>query len=125
MDIRISDVVLCEFYFSDLEKSKNRPVLVFKDNLPHDDFIAIPISSKTKNIYDDELIIDKNDFENGDIPKISKLMIRKTFVVSNKVVLKKYGTLTKDYGQADIARYLDVSAALILYVFRSSNEKSH
>jgi len=38
MEINIADIVLCEFYFSDLKKSKNRPVLVFKDNLPHDDF---------------------------------------------------------------------------------------
>ncbi len=33
--------------------------------------------------------------------------------------------LEDGYGQAEIARYLDVSAALISYVFRSLNEKSH
>ena len=32
MEIKHLDVVLCEFYFSDLNKSKKRPVLVFKDN---------------------------------------------------------------------------------------------
>jgi mRNA interferase MazF len=53
VEIKQSDVVLCEFYFSDLQQSKNRPVLVFKDNLPHNDFIAIPISSKTQNMQDD------------------------------------------------------------------------
>jgi len=37
------DIVLCEFYFSDIKKSKKRPVLVFRDNLPFDDFVAIPI----------------------------------------------------------------------------------
>ena len=37
------DIVLCNFYFSDAKRSKNRPVLVLKDNLPFDDFVAIPI----------------------------------------------------------------------------------
>ena len=34
MDINVGDILLCKFYFSDLQTSKNRPVLVFKDNLP-------------------------------------------------------------------------------------------
>ena len=43
MEIKEGEVVLCKFYFSDLKKSKNRPVLVFKNNLPYDDFIAVHI----------------------------------------------------------------------------------
>lgn len=96
MEIKQSDVVLCEFYFSDLQQSKNRPVLVFKDNLPHNDFIAIPISSKIQNMQDDEIIMGDADFIDGTIPKTSKLMLRKTFVVSKDVVLKRYGTLSKE-----------------------------
>jgi len=34
MEIKTFDIVLCEFYFSNLNQSKKRPVLVFKDNLP-------------------------------------------------------------------------------------------
>jgi mRNA interferase MazF len=63
-----------------MKKSKERPVLVFKDNLPHNDFVAIPISSKTQNLHEDEMIIDHIDFLDGEIPVKSKLMIRKTFV---------------------------------------------
>ena len=63
--------------------------------MSYDDFIAIPISSKTENIKDDELLICNDDLEYGFIPKTSKQIIRKTFVVSKKVVLKKYGTLNK------------------------------
>ncbi len=96
MEISQADIVLCEFYFSDLKKSKKRPVLVFKDNLPHDDFIGIPISSKIEKMYDDELIVENDDFIDGAIPKISKLMIRKTFVVSKKVLRKKYGSLKQE-----------------------------
>jgi mRNA interferase MazF len=96
VEIKQSDVVLCEFYFSDLRQSKNRPVLVFKDNLPHNDFVAIPISSKIQSIYNDEIIIRDADFIEGTIPKASKLILRKTFVVSKNVVLKKYGTLSNE-----------------------------
>lgn len=96
MEINQLDIVLCEFYFSDMNISKKRPVLVFKDNLPFDDFIAIPISSQIDKMHEDEFLIQSNNLENGTLPKSSKLMIRKTFVVSKKVVLKKYGTLSED-----------------------------
>lgn len=94
MEIDQGDVVLCTFYFSDVKQSKRRPVLVFKDNLPHDDFIAIPISSKIQKLYQDEIVIDPLDFLEGNLPVQSKLMIRKTFVVSKSVIIKKYGTLS-------------------------------
>ena len=93
MEVAQGDVVLCEFYFSDLKSSKKRPVLVLKDNLPFDDFVGIPISSRIEKLYDDEDILNTIDFEDGAIPKESKLMIRKTFVVSKTVVLKRYGHL--------------------------------
>jgi len=93
MEVSIADVVLCEFYFSDLKTSKKRPVLVFKDNLPYDDFVGIPISSQIRQLHLDECTIESTDFIEGGIPKISKLMLRKPFVVSKTAVVKKYGTL--------------------------------
>lgn len=95
MEVIAGDVVLCQFYFSDLSQSKNRPVLVLKDNLPFDDFIAIPISSQIEKLHQDELIIDSKMFIQGSIPKKSKLILRKTFVVSKSVVLKRYGHLSQ------------------------------
>ena len=96
MEVKTYDIVLCKFYFSDSKQFKNRPVLVFKDNLPHEDFIGIPISSKTDKIYEDELLIDNEKFKEGSIARVSKLMIRKTFVISKVSVLKKYGTLNDE-----------------------------
>lgn len=93
MDVKQGDVVLCEFYFSNAKEVKNRPVLVYKDNLPFDDFIGIPISSKPIH-HSDELILSTQDFELGALPKTSKLIIRKTFVISKQVVLKRYGSVT-------------------------------
>ncbi len=96
MEIKEADVLLCEFYFSDLKKSKNRPVLVLKDNLPYNDFVAVPLSSKVNSLHEDEVLLDNSKFVTGQIPKNSKLMIRKTFVVSKDVVLKRYGRLSKE-----------------------------
>lgn len=95
-EVKHLDIVLCEFYFSDFSKAKNRPVLVFKDNLPHDDFVAVPISSKTNKMNKDELLLKNTDLVEGILPKTSKLMLRKTFVVSKQSVLKKYRVLSED-----------------------------
>jgi mRNA interferase MazF len=96
MEVKEADILLCEFYFSDLKKSKKRPVLVLKDNLPYNDFVAIPISSKINSLHDDEELLDNTKLISGQIPKESKLMIRKTFVVSKNVVIKKYGSLSNE-----------------------------
>lgn len=45
---------------------------------------------------EDELLVHKFDFIKGSIPKDSKIMIRKTFVVSKSAVVKKYGTTTPE-----------------------------
>jgi mRNA interferase MazF len=95
MDVKTADVVLCEFYFSDLKATKKRPVLVLKDNLPYDDFVGIPMSSQLDYLHDDEYEIDNAMFSDGGIPKKSKLIIRKPFIVSKTVVIKKYGTLNQ------------------------------
>ena len=97
MEVKAADVVLCEFFFSDGKGSKERPVLVLKDNLPYDDFVGIPISSQTQTIQHDEIVLDSSKFKEGVIPRPSKLIIRKTFVISKSVVIKKYGTLKNNY----------------------------
>ncbi len=38
-------------------------------------------------------MIGSEDFESGGIPVDSKVMLRKTFVVSKEVITKQYGTL--------------------------------
>jgi mRNA interferase MazF len=88
MAIKIGGIVLCRFYFSDSRQYKNRPVLTFKIGLPFNDFVGVPISSKTNKI-------DNDNFVSGSIPIKSKLMIRKTFVVSDDLIVKKYGSIDK------------------------------
>lgn len=94
MDIAPGDVVLCAFYFSDLNERKRRPVIVFKDNLPFDDFVGIPVSSQTARLHDDECLLEPSDLVVGELPKRSKIMVRKTFVIAKQVIVKKYGQLS-------------------------------
>ncbi|MCG5536027.1 type II toxin-antitoxin system PemK/MazF family toxin [Ectothiorhodospira mobilis] len=95
MDVVPGDVVLCAFYFSDLKTHKRRPVIVFKDNLPFDDFVGIPVSSQTAQLHDDESILEPFDLSIGTLPKRSKIMVRKTFVIAKPVIVKRYGRLSK------------------------------
>ena len=90
MDIKIADVVLCEFYFSDLKATKKRPVLVLKDNLPYDDFVGIPMNSQLDYLHEDEYEIDNAMFSDGGIPKKSKLIFRKPFATSKSAALLFY-----------------------------------
>lgn len=62
MEVSQAEVVLCQFYFSDLKQNKLRPVIVFKDNLPFNDFVGMPISSKLDRLSNDELLVDQSDF---------------------------------------------------------------
>ena len=94
MEVSQAEVVLCEFYFSDLKQNKLRPVVVFKNNLPFDDFVGMPVSSRLDRLNDDEVLVDQSDFSAGVLPKRSKVMVRKTFVISKRVIVKKYGTLS-------------------------------
>ena len=82
MEVSQAEVVLCEFYFSNLKQNKLRPVVVFKDNLPFEDFVGIPISSRLDSLKDDEVVIDQSDFTAGSLPKRSKVMVRKIFVIA-------------------------------------------
>ena len=114
MDVKQGELILCEFYFSDLSESKLRPVLVLKDNLPFDDFVGIPVSSQTTNLHADEVLLEQSDFSEGSLPKVSKAMLRKTFVISKNVIVKKYGTLTAesfDKFHAYFCRYFDCKEA--------------
>lgn len=96
MEVNQGELVLCEFFFSDLSESKLRPVLVFKNNLPFDDFVGIPVSSQLNKLHIDEMLLDQSDFSSGNLPKKSKAILRKTFVISKKVVIKKYGDLSHE-----------------------------
>lgn len=64
--------------------------------MPYNDFIGIAISSQTYKIHSDEMIIDNAMLKSGSLPKTSKLMLRKSFIIDKDIILKKYGELTHE-----------------------------
>lgn len=84
----IKDVALAEVVFTDLSEIKKRPVLIVEE-LQHDDFLTLPITSiDIENIRENESLITNGDFEEGQIPKTSKILITKPYVV-NKSLLER------------------------------------
>ncbi|MDY6797798.1 MAG: hypothetical protein SVX28_03465 [Pseudomonadota bacterium] len=88
---------------SEVRAFSGHSVLVFKDNLPFDDFAGIPIStisSKVQALQSDELLLQPDSLREGALPERSKVMIRKTFVISKSVVIKRYGILEAGHFRA-------------------------
>jgi len=110
MEVKQGELVLCEFYFSDLGSSKKRPVVVFRDNLPFEDFVGIPVSSKVNKLQSDEGLLEPDQLIEGELPKLSKIIVRKTLVISKAVIVKKYGKLTPQRFQElhlDFCKYFE------------------
>ena len=88
------DIVVVPFPFSDLSQSKKRPALVLVD-LKGEDLILSQITSQ--NIYDSYAIeISENDFENGNINKISNIRPNKIFTADKGIILYKVAHLSEE-----------------------------
>ncbi len=93
----IRDVALADVVFTDLSETKKRPVLIVEE-LQHDDFLTMPITSiDIENIRENESLITNDDFEEGQIPKTSKILITKPYVVNKSLLIKKYGKIRHGY----------------------------
>ena len=92
MEIREGGVILSKVVFTDLSKIKKRPVLVINSISPSD-FLTLPITtSDTKAFY---IPIDNDDFEEGGIPKPSKVLIPKPYILEKSLYIKHYGKLKR------------------------------
>ena len=79
---REGDVILSKVVFTDLSEIKKRPVLVINSISPSD-FLTLPITtSDTKAFY---IPIDNDDFEEGGIPKPSKVLIPKPYILEKSL----------------------------------------
>ena len=87
------DIVLMPLPFTDLTYAKKRPVLVLskkEHNSKGDDFIVCGITSNLED-KDCSILIEKKDFENGFLPKPSRVKIDKIFTLEQKLAVKKFG----------------------------------
>ena len=85
------DVVVVPFPFSNLSQAKRRPALVVVD-LQGDDIILCQITSQlNKDNY--SIIVNENDFEEGNLKQISNIRPNRIFTADTSIIMYKVGTL--------------------------------
>lgn len=90
------DIVLCPFPFTDsLQTSKSRPVvIVSKDSQNKYGYIVVKVTSVIRN-DDYSFPILKRDI-NFEIDRASEIRINEIATISNSLIVKKMGEMTKD-----------------------------
>jgi len=87
------DVIVIDFPFSNLKKTKRRPVLVIK--VPKgDDIIVCQITAESYDNYL-EIVINDRDFREGKLRKESYVRIDKLATIEKFLVKYKAGSLKK------------------------------
>jgi len=95
MTCSTGDILLIKFPFTDLSKSKKRPVLVVKADSTCGDFICFQITSKSTS--SNLLKIDQHDLKSGDLKLISFLKYDKCFTLNKQIVDKKLADVNPEF----------------------------
>lgn len=91
------DIVLLNFPFSNLKKSKVRPVVILsndKHNKKSDDVVVIPLTSNLQQT-DYDMLITNNNLEKGNLIVDSRIKIDRIFSVDKKLVKMNIGKIDK------------------------------
>jgi mRNA interferase MazF len=89
------DIVLVEFSYSDLKRSKFRPALVISTsryNVSSLDVVVLRITSKPQRVW--AIKITNNDLETGFLEVVSYVKIDSLYTVEQKMVAKIVATLS-------------------------------
>lgn len=87
------DLVLVDFPFSDLQRSKVRPVIIISNNNYNSvfsDVIAVPVTSNP-NARDFTICISNKDLANGYLPVDSKIKVDRVFSVDKSLIRRTVG----------------------------------
>ena len=81
---------------------KRKGLVIIKKKRPEEQEVKVvkedfEVKKTQKSLSDIFGENEEKNFENGSIPVKSKLILRKTFVVSKSAVIKKYGTVKEDF----------------------------
>ena len=91
MSFERGDIVFMPFPFSDLSKSKNRPVLVITTPDVYGDFIAMAMTSQGHHIQ--SLLIETGNYVSSPLPKPTWIRTDKIFTFNDSLVSKVVGKL--------------------------------
>ena len=87
MSYSVGDIILVKFPFTDLKKSKKRPVLVVKSSSDMNDIVCFQITSNSEQT--NLLKIDNNDLDNSTLSLKSFIKYDKCFTINSEIVDKK------------------------------------
>lgn len=94
MSYKIGDIVLVKFPFTDLSKSKKRPVLIIKNENHLNDIVCFQITSddNQSNI----LKINDKDLINSNLTLESYIKYDKCFTLNTSIIDKKIATVNQN-----------------------------
>ncbi len=86
------------FPFSDLSNIKQRPVLILSKNTDNEKAEDVITCGTTSNIKDSRysVLIENKNLIEGRIPKSSRIKVDKLFTISQDIVKKKVGCISKE-----------------------------
>ena len=89
------DIVLINFPFTDLSKSKKRPVLIIKDENNFQDIVCFQITSKSTQ--QSILKIEQDNLIDGKLKLISFVKYDKCFTLNSEIVDKKLASVNNEF----------------------------
>ena len=116
MEIKEGDVILSKVIFTDPSEVKKRPVIVIR-RLSASDFMALPItSSETRSPY---IEIDNSAFQEGSIPKPSKILVTKPYILEKELYVKHYGRVKREFLDIVMRSFIKENVGVYYRLFHS------
>ena len=94
MSYKVGDIILVKFPFTNLKKSKKRPVLVVKSENELNDIICFQITSNSEQ--SNLLKINNNDLSNSTLSLKSYIKYDKCFTINTEIVDKPIAKVNND-----------------------------
>jgi mRNA interferase MazF len=92
------ELITINFPFSDLSKSKQRPVVVLTAPDKNGDFVCLAVTSN--HGHPDSIRIDQADLKGGTLPKISFARADKIYTLHTSLIRYRVGALTDTKAQS-------------------------
>jgi len=89
------DIVLINFPFTNLSKSKKRPVLIIKDENNFQDIVCFQITSKSTQ--QSILKIEQSNLSDGELKLVSFVKYDKCFTLNSEIVDKKLASANDEF----------------------------
>jgi mRNA interferase MazF len=99
MKYKKGDIVIVKFPFSDLSNSKKRPALIISNEVVNQtgDYLLVQITSKEKTDYFSCAISEFDFISEKALPLKSNIRLHKIFLLNEKLIIKKYTSVKKDF----------------------------